>query len=398
MSHVTPIWATRDTRDSEIKRSHARTRGESFSGARVHYALPMNTEQFQRLLAAGVQHGASDIHLRVGDPPTYRVRGSLAPLKYDRLTPQDTMAISALIIQDPEVKQRIDFLQEYDTSYSLPGIARFRVNIHRQRGALSLVLRIIPSEVPTIESLGLPPVVQRLAENERGLVLVTGATGSGKSSTLAAMIRHINETRRVHIVTIEDPIEFLHKNEKASITQREVGSDTKNFNVALRAALRQDPDVILVGEIRDAESVDIALKASETGHMVYSTIHTTDAAKTIGRMLAMFPPEEQGVVRIRLAETLRGTISQRLLPKADGKGRVVAAEIMVVTGTVQDYLRDPSKAAGIKDLIERGRTQYGMQSFDQHLVDLYRGGVISHEVALAAASNPADFQRNLAFE
>jgi twitching motility protein PilT len=358
----------------------------------------MNTEQFQRLLAAGVQHGASDIHLRVGDPPTYRVRGSLAPLKYDRLTPQDTMAISALIIQDPEVKQRIDFLQEYDTSYSLPGIARFRVNIHRQRGALSLVLRIIPSEVPTIESLGLPPVVQRLAENERGLVLVTGATGSGKSSTLAAMIRHINETRRVHIVTIEDPIEFLHKNEKASITQREVGSDTKNFNVALRAALRQDPDVILVGEIRDAESVDIALKASETGHMVYSTIHTTDAAKTIGRMLAMFPPEEQGVVRIRLAETLRGTISQRLLPKADGKGRVVAAEIMVVTGTVQDYLRDPSKAAGIKDLIERGRTQYGMQSFDQHLVDLYRGGVISHEVALAAASNPADFQRNLAFE
>jgi twitching motility protein PilT len=358
----------------------------------------MNLEQFQRLLAAGVQHGASDIHLRVGDPPTYRVRGTLAPLKYDRLTHEDTTAICNFIVQDPDVKKQLDRIQEYDTSYSLPGIARFRCNIYRQKGMLSLVLRIIPSEVPTVESLGLPPVITKISEYERGLVLVTGATGSGKSSTLAAMIRHVNETRRVHIVTIEDPIEFLHKNEKASITQREVGSDTKNFNVALRAALRQDPDVILVGEIRDAESVDIALKASETGHMVFSTIHTTDAAKTIGRMLAMFPPEEQGVVRIRLADSLKATVSQRLLPRADGKGRVVAAEIMVVTGTIQDYLRDPSKSSGVRDLIEKGKLQYGMQSFDQHLVDLYKRGLISLEVALAASSNPADFQRNLSFE
>jgi twitching motility protein PilT len=358
----------------------------------------MNLDQLQRLLAAGVQHGASDIHLRVGDPPIYRVRGTLAPLKYDRLTPADTLAITTLLVQDPEVRGRIDALQEYDTSYAIPGVARFRVNVHRQRGALSLVLRIIPAEIPTVDALGLPPVIRTIAENERGLVLVTGATGSGKSSTLAAMIRHVNETRRVHIVTIEDPIEFVHPNLKASVTQREVGLDTKNFNVALRAALRQDPDVILVGEIRDAESVDIALKASETGHMVFSTVHTTDAAKTIGRMLAMFPPEEQDVVRIRLADSLKATVSQRLLPRADGKGRVVALEIMVVTGTVQDYLRDPSKSSGVKDLIEKGRTQYGMQSFDQHLAELYKGGIISLDVALSAASNPADFQRSLAFQ
>ena len=358
----------------------------------------MNLEQFQRLLAAGVQHGASDIHLRVGDPPIYRVRGALAPLKYDRLTPEDTIAICAFIVQDSDLRQQLDRIQEFDTSFALPGIARFRVNIYRQRGSLSLVLRIIPGDVPTLDGLGLPKVIRTIAENERGLVLVTGATGSGKSSTLAAMIRHINETRRVHIVTIEDPIEFLHKNEKASITQREVGPDTKNFNVALRAALRQDPDVILVGEIRDAESVDIALKASETGHMVYSTIHTTDATKTIGRILAMFPPEEQNVVRFRLADALRATVSQRLLPRADGKGRVVACEIMTVTGTIQDYLRDPTKSSGIKDLIEKGRSQYGMQSFDQHLVELYKANVISHEVAMAASINPSDFQRNLAFE
>lgn len=357
----------------------------------------MNLDQLQRLLAAGVQHGASDIHLRVGDPPIYRVRGSLAPLKYDRLTPGDTLAIATLLIQDPDARAKIDRLQEYDTSYSIPGVARFRVNVHRQRGSLSMVLRIIPTEVPSVEGLGLPPVLKTIAEYERGLVLLTGATGSGKSSTLAAMIRHINETRRVHIVTIEDPIEFIHPNQKASVTQREVGPDTKDFNVALRAALRQDPDVILVGEIRDSESVDIALKASETGHMVFSTVHTTDAAKTIGRLLAMFPPAEQDIVRVRLADSLRATVSQRLLPRNDGKGRVVAAEIMVATGTIQDYLRDPSKSSGIKDLIEKGRSQYGMQSFDQHLVEHYKAGTISLETALSASSNPADFQRNLAF-
>ena len=229
-------------------------------------------------------------------------------------------------------------------------------------------------------------------------MLLTCATCSGKSSTLAAMIHHINATRRVHILTIEDPIEFLHANQKASVSQREIGLDTKNYNVALRAALRQDPDVILVGEMRDAESIDIALKASETGHMVFSTVHTTDASKTIGRLVSVFPAEEQQTVRYRIADNLRATISQRLLPRSDVKGRAVAAEIMVVTKTVQEYIRDPERTGGLKDVIEKGRSQYGMQSFDQHLTELYRGGKITLETATEYASNPADFQRALSFE
>jgi twitching motility protein PilT len=358
----------------------------------------MTPEQLHMLLSAGVQHGASDIHFRVGDPPTYRVNGTLVPLKFERLKPADTLAICGHLVRDAEVKGSLDEIQEYDTSYSLPGVSRFRVNIYRQRGSLSLVLRIIPAKIPTVEDLQLPPVIKEIAENERGLVLLTGATGSGKSSTLAAMIHHINQTRRVHILTIEDPIEFLHQNAKASISQRELGIDTRNYNTALRAALRQDPDVILVGEMRDAESIDIALKASETGHMVFSTVHTTDAAKTIGRLVSVFPAEEQQTVRYRLADNLKATISQRLLPKAEGKGRAVAAEIMVVTKTIQEYIRDESRTGGIKDVIEKGRSQYQMQSFDQHLTELFRRGVISMETALEAASNPSDFQRALNFE
>jgi twitching motility protein PilT len=271
------------------------------------------------------------------------------------------------------------------------------VNVHRQRGSLSLVLRIIPGHVPTIEGLGLPPVLAQIAQEERGLILVTGATGSGKSSTLASMINYINDTRRVHILTIEDPIEFLHKNNLASITQREIGTDTRSFNIALRAALRMDPDVILVGEMRDAESIDLALKASETGHVVFSTVHTTDASKTIGRLLGVFPGEEQPAVRQRLAENLRATVSQRLLPRADGQGRAVAMEIMICTGMIQDQIRDPKANSSLKDTIEKGRTQYGMQSFDQHLTDLYRAGIINLETAMSAASNPADFERSLHF-
>jgi twitching motility protein PilT len=358
----------------------------------------MTLEQLQMLLSAGTQHGASDIHFKVGDPPTYRVNGNLVPLKYDRLKPADTLAICQHVIKDAEVLESLGEIQEHDTSYSLPGVSRFRVNIFRQRGTLSLILRIIPSTVPTMESLGLPPVVAQIASFERGLVLLTGATGSGKSSTLAAMINHVNQTRRVHILTIEDPIEFLHTNAKGSISQREIGIDTRNYNVALRAALRQDPDVILVGEMRDAESIDIALKASETGHMVFSTVHTTDAAKTIGRLVSVFPAEEQQTVRYRLADNLKATMSQRLLPRAGGKGRALAAEIMVVTKTIQEYIRDPDRTGGIKDAIEKGRSQYGMQSFDQHLTDLYRAGTITMETALEYASNPSDFQRALSFE
>ena len=358
----------------------------------------MTEEILHMLLAAGIKHGASDIHLKVGDAPMYRVNGQLAPLKYEKLTPANTLDLVKHLVRDPDVIKRLSELQEYDTSYSLATVGRFRVNIYKQRGSFSIILRVIPTEVPTSESLGLPPIVKTIAEYDRGLVLVTGATGSGKTSTLASMVRHINETRRCHILTIEDPIEFIHAGIVASVSQRELGIDTRTFNIALRAALRQDPDVILVGEMRDAESVDIALKASETGHMVFSTVHTTDAAKTISRLVSVFPPEEQQQIRYRLADSLKATISQRLLPRANGAGRVVAAEIMLVTKTVQEFIRDASQTSAVKDVIEKGRSQYGMQTFDQHLTDLFRAKVITLETAMEAATNPSDFQRALHFQ
>jgi twitching motility protein PilT len=351
-----------------------------------------------QLLAHGVQRGASDIHFKVGDRPAYRIDGTLRSVNHETLTPAHTRRIAEQLVGDRALDQDLDSLQECDTSYSIEGIARFRVNIYRQRGTLCCILRIIPREIPTIESLGLPSRVAKIADEERGLILVTGATGSGKSSTLAALIERINRSRAAHILTIEDPIEFLYTNQKASISQREVGSDTRNFTQALRSALRQDPDVILVGEMRDAETIDIALKAAETGHLVLSTVHTTDAAKTVGRLVGTFPAEEQHGVRLRLADNLRGVVSQRLLPRKDGKGRVVAAEIMVSTKTVQEYVKDASKSADLKDVIEQGADQYGMQSFDQHLTALLRGGEISMEVAKSAASNAADFERALSFD
>jgi twitching motility protein PilT len=357
----------------------------------------VDKELLDRLLTHGVKNGASDLHFRVGDRPSYRINGVLRPVKADALTPSSTKQICAVLIGSHGDPERLEDLQEYDCSYSIEGIGRFRVNIYRQRGSLCCILRVIPTKIPSLEELGLPPRVRGLAEEERGLVLVTGATGSGKSSTLAAMIGHINQTRPAHILTIEDPIEFLHKNQRASLSQREVGPDTRTFTSALRAALRQDPDVILVGEMRDPETIDIALKAAETGHMVFSTVHTTDAAKTIGRLVGVFPGEEQHNVRLRLADNLKGVISQRLLPRADGKGRAVAAEIMVVTKTVQEYIKDAEKTGQLKDVIERGADQYGTQSFDQHLSQLYRAKVITLEVAKAAASNPSDFERALNF-
>jgi twitching motility protein PilT len=346
------------------------------------------------LLAAGVQHGASDIHLKVGDPPTYRVNGELSPLKYERLRPADTQQICGFLIQDPAVKAQLGELQEYDTSFSLPGVSRFRVNIYRQRGSLSLVLRIVPQKVPLVEDLGLPGIVREIAGYERGLVLVGGETGSGKSSTLAAMVNQINQTRRAHIVTIEDPIEFLHQNAKASISQREIGLDTRSYAVALRAALRQDPDVVLVGELRDAESIDIALRAAETGHLVLSTVDTTDAMKTVSRLVSVFPADEQRAVRGRLADALRATISQRLLARTDAPGRVVACEILVVTREVQEHLREGN--APLRELIEKGRATHHMQSFDQHLAELYRAGKIAMETAVAAAADPGALHRALA--
>jgi twitching motility protein PilT len=346
----------------------------------------------------GVQNGASDIHFRPGDAPTYRVNGVLHPLGDKRLGAQDTRAIASSLIADGTVREELDTLQEYDGSHAVPGAARFRVNVYRQRGSLAVVLRIIPAQVPTIEALGLPPVIQKIAEEERGLVVVTGATGSGKTSTLAAMIDHVNRTSAKHIMTIEDPIEYLHPNQKSSVSQREIGIDTRNFKVALRAALRQDPDVILVGEMRDTETIDIALKAAETGHLVFSTVHTVDCATTVSRLVSVFTAEEQYGVRLRLADNLKASISQRLLARADGRGRVLAQEIMVQTMNISEHIRDADKTNGLKDVLARGRDTYGMQTFDQHLTHLYRSQIITLDVAKAAASNPADFERALNFD
>ena len=385
---------------AQALRSLQAASGSAIQGARVHASREvgiLDKATVDKLLTVGVQNGASDIHFRPGDPPIYRFNGVLRPLKMDKLTAEHTREVALHLIADPLVKNQVDSIQDHDTSYGLSGVARFRVNIYRQRGSLAIILRIIPATVPSIDGLGLPEVLKTIASQDRGLVLVTGATGSGKSSTLAAMIDHINRSEPLHILTIEDPIEFMYKNIKSSISQREIGPDTNSFAMALRAALRQDPDVILVGEMRDTETIDIALKASETGHLVLSTVHTTDASRTINRLVSVFTAEEQAMVRMRLADCLKATISQRLLPKADGKGRAVALEIMVQTKTVQEYIRE-DRANELKDVIEKGRDTYGTQSFDQHLSQLYKTGTITLETASAAATNPADFQRALEFE
>ncbi len=350
---------------------------------------------FDKFLAASVKAGASDIHIKVGAQPTLRVHGVLKEVKLDPITVEGMEGLLSHVLDSNGLEYDLRKLRECDTSYAREGIGRFRVNILRQKGQFAAVLRVIPKRVPTLDDLGLPPVLKKLAREERGLILVTGVTGSGKSTTLAAMINEINHESRKHVVTIEDPIEFVHEDRLSRITQREVGADTDSFGAALRAALRQDPDVILVGEMRDATTIDTGLKAAETGHLVFSTVHTTDAAKTIGRIIDVFPHDAQNAVRIRLAENLKGTISQRLLRRADGQGRVVAMEIMVVTLSVLEMIKDPQRTAEIKDYIERSRDMYGTQSFDQHLIDLYHAEVITLETARAAATNPADFERAL---
>ncbi|MGF1509108.1 MAG: type IV pilus twitching motility protein PilT [Myxococcota bacterium] len=355
----------------------------------------MEPKMFDRFLAAAVKAGASDIHVKSGAQPTLRVHGVLKEVKLDPLSSESMEALIAHILHHNRLDADMRTLKEYDTSYSVASVGRFRVNILRQRNELAAILRVIPEEVPSLDSLGLPAILKTIAREERGLVLVTGVTGSGKSTTLAAMINEINSIARKHIVTIEDPIEFLHSDKLSRITQREVGADTESFSMALRAALRQDPDVILVGEMRDAVTIDTGLKAAETGHLVFSTVHTTDAAKTIGRLVDVFGQDYQEAVRVRLSENLRATLSQRLLRRADGQGRVVAMEIMRVTLTVQELIKDSNRTGEIKDYIERSRDMYGTQSFDQHLIELYQSGVISLDTAKAAATNPADFERAL---
>jgi twitching motility protein PilT len=344
----------------------------------------------EKILRAAVERGASDLHIKADDVFRARVDGRLVPLTRQALTAEQTRAIALALIPLEADRQRIDTLNDYDCSYAVAGVGRFRVNIMRQRGAFSVVMRAIPYNVPTLDQLRLPPAVSRIAGAERGMILVTGVTGSGKSSTMAAMVRQINEQHEKHIVTLENPIEFLHTDVRASVTQREIGVDTESFRSGLRAALRQDPDVILIGEMRDAETVDTAMKAAETGHLLVSTLHTPDAQSTILRTMAMFPPEEQEVVRLRLAESLHAVVSQRLLPRASGQGRVVAAEIMINTAAIRDLIAE-GRVGEIRDLMSEGRMQYGMQTFDQHLTDLVRSGEVAYEVALGAATRPADF-------
>src|SRR5438067_4296702 len=341
-------------------------------------------EYFQQILMKAVAAGASDVHLKVGQPPGARIRGDMVYFKTERLKPEDTEAMARHVIRDAEVRGDLEHLKQYDTSYAVRAGGRFRVNVYRQRATLAVVMRAIPMTIPTFEMLGAPPACKTFCEKDRGLILVVGAAGNGKSSTLAAMIGEMNRTRSLHIVTIEDPIEFLHEDVQSSISQREVGLDTDNFAIALRAALRQDPDVILVGEIRDEETMDIALKAAETGHLVLSTLHTPDVTRTVGRMLALAPNANVHELRERIGDNLQGIVAQRLLPRKDNQGLVLAAEVLVATGTVREAIKRPEQNPTLKECMEKGVHPYGMQTFEMHLKQLVAQQLMDKEVARAA--------------
>jgi len=344
------------------------------------------------ILSVGLKAKASDIHLKAGLPPTYRIDGSLRSLpKAPRLGP-DEISGMAKEIMNPRQRAKFEESHEVDLAYGVPGLGRFRVNVFSQRGSVSMVLRTIPFEIRTMDDLLLPPVLKKLAAEQRGLVLVTGATGSGKSTTLAALLDYINTNRTAHIVTIEDPIEYLHRDKKCIINQREVGFDTESFDVALKSALRQDPDVILVGEMRDYETIETAITAAETGHLVLSTLHTIDATETINRIIGVFPPFQQRQIRLQLSGVIKGIISQRLVPRADGKGRVAAVEVMVSTARTRELIDDKEKTKQIRDAIQQGYVSYGMQTFDQAIMGLLKKGLISEEEALRQSSNPDDFK------
>jgi len=343
----------------------------------------MDEPTLHALLKKGQEHNASDVLFKVGQPPAFRVSGDLHYLQGDKLKPDQTRQLAEIILRRARFKEPIEELQQYDTSYGVSQIGRYRVNVYRQRGTLALAMRSIPLKIPTFDELRCPPVVQTLAELERGMVLVTGAAGNGKSSTLASMIGHLNNTQRIDVVTIEDPIEFIHSDVLSSISQREIGIDCPDFAAALRAALRQDPDVILVGEIRDEETMDIAMKASETGHLVMSTLHTPDVQRTVGRVLALAGHDNKDT-RERFADNLKAIVAQRLLPRADGPGLVLAAEVLVVTGTARESIRRPEGNLPLKDVMERGVHPYGMQTFEMSLRELVSSGVVDVEVARAA--------------
>ncbi len=351
--------------------------------------------ELNRILEHAVKSSASDIHLKVGSPPILRIDGTLHPvLDTKRLMQEDTIAMAFGVMTNHQ-KQVFKEQHEIDLAYAVPGLGRFRCNIFQQRGTVGMVFRVIPIRIPSIRELHLPRVLEKMAMEPRGLILVTGTTGSGKSTTLAAMIDFINSHRTEHIVTIEDPIEYLHRDKKSIVNQREIGADTIEFSSALKSALRQDPDIILVGEMRDFETIETALTAAETGHLVFSTLHTIDATETITRIISVFPPYQQLQIRLQLANVLKGVISQRLISRADGKGRIPAVEVMVTTVLIREAIIDKDKTRTIPDAIEAGVSQYGMQSFDQSLMYLLRQGYITEAEALNRCSNPNDFKLRL---
>jgi twitching motility protein PilT len=339
-----------------------------------------------------IEHGGSDLHLKVPSTPVIRVDGSMTPIDgLAPLAPEDTERAVHEMLADPTKLQEFNDDGEVDFAYSIPGLARFRCNAFRQRGSVSVVVRAIPVSIKSISELSLPPVIRELAEEERGIVLLTGTTGSGKSTTLAAMIDHINSTRRRHIVTVEDPLEFLHEDKKSIINQREVGMDTGSFKRALRRVLRQDPDVILIGEMRDEETVHAALSAAETGHLVFSTVHTVDAAETVNRLIDFFPPHMHNQVRAMIGSTLKGAVSQRLVPTIDGSGRIACCEVLRMTGRVRDMITDPAQTGKLPEVIAEG-SFYGMQTFDQHLFEHLKSGRVEMDTAIQFATSPHDFK------
>jgi twitching motility protein PilT len=338
----------------------------------------------EKIIKAAVERGASDLHIKAGDVFRARINGKLVPLTKQRLTPDQTRAIALKLIPSEEDRAHLDRIRDFDCSWGMPGVGRFRVNVLRPRSSFMIVMRVIPFTVPSVESLHLPDSIKTLAAAERGLILVTGVSGSGKTSTMAALVDQVNRNQQKHIVTIEDPIEYLHRDVKCSVTQREVGVDTVSVTVAIRAALRQDPDVVVLSEMREPETADIAIKAAETGHLVISTLPTPDVITTIERVVAMFPAEEREIGRVRLSEALRAIVSQQLLPRMDGEGRVPACEVLVATHEVRDCLKDPARWPELRKLMTEGE-HHGMQTFEQSLNGLYDRGVINLETARAAS-------------
>lgn len=338
----------------------------------------------EKIIKAAVERGASDLHIKAGDVFRARINGKLVPLTKQRLTPDQTKAIALKLISSDEDRAKIDRLRDFDCSWGMPGVGRFRVNVLRQRSSFMIVMRVIPFTVPTIESLRLPEVLKQVAESERGLVLVTGVSGSGKSSTVAAMVHHINRTLHKHVVTIENPIEFLHRDLSCSITQREVGVDTESLAVGLRAALRQDPDVVVLGEIADAATIDTAIKGAETGHLVIATVNTPDVVSTIERVIATLPAEEREIGRMRFAEALRAIVSQQLLPLKGDKGRVAAVEVLIATPALRECLKDPNRVVQIKRILADSHRELGTQTYEQHLDELLEADQITPETKRAA--------------